>query len=142
MTVQTYDQHRIVSECAIEVTGLVAEVIAAHDVEYIRNTLLRLFWLVNDESGSIGWRAPELIREILFHCPNDQFFPILISLLDLETEDAPRFRSGTLWAIGRVAQATVKSMGTALPQDQKYALFGEDAHTKRMAQPYVSKKAK
>ena len=85
-------------------SGLAVRIIARRDPEYIRNYLLRLFWLINNESGGIGWRAPELIGEILYHCPQfSQFFPMLISLLDLE-EDAPRFRVGTLWAIGRVAQ--------------------------------------
>ena len=104
LTALTHDKNQI---HAIQVTGLVANVIAERDSEYIRNYLLRLFWLVNDESGGIGWRAPELIGEILHHCPNfDQSFPKLILSLDLEQEDAPRFRTGTLWAIGRVAQDT------------------------------------
>ena len=40
---------------------------------------------------------------------------MLVSLLDLEAEDAPRFCAGTLWAIGRVAQVTRDAMLPALP---------------------------
>ncbi len=119
LTALTYDEDATVSQRAIEVAGLAAKIIAERDSEFIRNTLLRLFWLVNDESGGIGWRAPELIGEILYHCPQfDQFFPMLISLLDLEEEDAPRFRAGTLWAIGRVAQTARQAMLPAIPHIQ------------------------
>lgn len=152
LTALTYDENQVVSDRAIKASGSAAKIIATKDTEYIRNYLLRLFWLVNDESGGIGWRAPELIGEILFNCPNfDQFFPMLISLLDLEREDAHRFRAGTLWAIGRVAQVARDGMRPALQQVQEYTLPGENADTKQMAvwcmkqintQTYVSKSVK
>ena len=117
LTALSYEEDTKTSERAIEATGLAARIIARQDPEYVRNYLLRLFWLINDESGGIGWRAPELIGEILHHCPQfSQFFPMLISLLDLDEEDAPRFQTGTLWAIGRVAQATKDAMLPALPK--------------------------
>lgn len=93
-----------------------------------------LFWLVNDESGGICWRAPELIGEILFDCPQlNQFHPLLISLLDLEKEDAARFQAGTLWAIGRVAQAARGEMLPALPRVQKFILNEEATEVKEKA---------
>ncbi|MFL7870877.1 MAG: DVU0298 family protein [Anaerolineales bacterium] len=125
LTALSYDEDAEISEHAIEATGLAARIIAKRDPEYVRNYLLRLFWLINDESGGIGWRAPELIGEILYHCPQfSQFFPMVISLLDMEKEDAPRFQAGTLWAIGRIAQATKNAMLPALPQVR--ALISED----------------
>ena len=121
LTALTYDKNQIISDHAIRATGLAAKVIAERDPEYIRNYLLRLFWLVNDESGGIGWRAPELIGEILYNCPTfEQFFPMLISLLDLEKEDAPRFRTGALWAVGRVAQVSRGAMLPALTQVETF----------------------
>lgn len=121
LTALTYDQDAGVSQSAIHATGLAAQIIAERDPEYVRNYLLRLFWLVNDESGGIGWRAPELIGEILYRCPQfSQFFPMLVSLLEMEEEDAPRFRTGVLWAIGRVAQVAREAMLPALPLVQAY----------------------
>ena len=35
-------------------SGLAARIIARRDPEYIRNYLLRLSWLIDDESGGIG----------------------------------------------------------------------------------------
>jgi AraC family transcriptional regulator of adaptative response/methylated-DNA-[protein]-cysteine methyltransferase len=134
LTALTYDIDVSVSERAIAATGLAAKIIAERDPEYVRNYLLRLFWLVNDESGGICWRAPELIGEILYNCPTfDQFFPMLTSLLDLEKEDAPLFRRGTLWAIGRVAQAAREAMLPALPQIQVCIVGDEELATKEMA---------
>ena len=134
LTAFTYDHNQTVSEHAITASGLAAKTIAEHDTEYIRNYLLRLFWLVSDESGGIGWKAPELIGEILFYCPNfEQFFPMLISLLDMEEEDALRFRVGTLWAIGRVAQVAKDAMLPALPLIQAYTSFDNEPETKEMA---------
>jgi len=125
LTALTYDEDASVSEAAIIASGMAAKIIAERDPEYIRNYLLRLFWLVNDESGGIGWKAPELIGEILFNCPGfEQFFPLLISLLEIENEDAPRFRAGTIWAIGRVAQSAKEAMAPALPLLQSVILDG------------------
>jgi len=126
LTALTYDKDPTISDRAIEAAGLAAQIIAERDPEYIRNYILRLFWLVNDESGGICWRAPELIGEILYHCPQfSQFFPMLISLLELEEEDAPRFRVGTLWAIGRVAQVKRDAMLPALLTIEAFASKNE-----------------
>ncbi|GAB4504670.1 MAG: hypothetical protein Fur0043_16640 [Anaerolineales bacterium] len=136
LTALSYDSDSTVSQRAIQAAGLAARIIAERDPEFVRNTLLRLFWLVNEESGGIGWCAPELIGEILHHCPQfEQFFPMLISLLDLEEEDAPRFRSGTLWAIGRVAQVAKEAMLPALPRVQAYLLDenSKDVNVKEQA---------
>jgi hypothetical protein len=134
LTALTYGDDEKICNHAIEATGLAARIITRRDPEYVRNYLLRLFWLLNDESGGIGWRAPELIGEILHHCPQfSQFFPMLISLLDLEEEDAPRFRAGTLWAIGRVAQVAREAMLPSLPQVETYISSDHESDTNEMA---------
>jgi hypothetical protein len=133
LTALTYDPNQAISNRAIIASGLAAKTIAEDNPDYVRNYLLRLFWLVNDESGGIGWRAPELIGEILHHCPQfKQFFPMLISLLDLEAEDARRFRVGTLWAIGRVAQVAGEEILPALPR-VRASMLDENPDTKNMA---------
>lgn len=134
LTALTYDAEISVSGHAITAMGLAAKIIAERDPDYVRNYLLRLFWLVNDESGGICWRAPELIGEILHNCPDySQFFPMLISLLDLEKEDAPLFQRGTLWAIGRVAQVAKNAMLLALPHVRGYSVGDNEQTIKEMA---------
>lgn len=87
LTALTYDSDQEVSDRAVKATGLAAKQIADHDPDFVHNYLRRLFWLVNDESGGVCWRAPELIGEIIHNCPQfSQFRPMLISLLDGERE--------------------------------------------------------
>ena len=99
-----YHPDPLVSWRAAEGMGLAAQAVARRSPEYVRGHLRRLFWLLNDESGGIGWRAPEAIGEIIYHCPGlfDDFISPLFFLLDMEAEDAPRFRTGILYAIGRM----------------------------------------
>ena len=109
LSAQTYHADNLIGWRAVQVFGMAAQRIAEGgaqgDVEYVRNHLRRQFWLVNDESGGIGWRAPELIGETLRRCPGrfEEFVSPLVYLLDIEEEDSPRFRAGALWAIGRIA---------------------------------------
>lgn len=107
LTALTYDPDPLVSERALRAFGSCAQLIANRDPEYVRNHLRRLFWLMSDESGGFCPYAPELIGEVLASCPVDfdEFISPLIYLLDMEEEDAPRFRPGVLQAIGRLAQA-------------------------------------
>jgi hypothetical protein len=107
LTALTYHPQPLVAWRAVQAMGIAARVISASDPEYVLNHLRRLNWLVNDESGGIGWRAPESIGEILAECPGqfDEFISPIVYFLDMESEDAPRFRMGTLWAIGRIASA-------------------------------------
>jgi hypothetical protein len=58
---------------------------------------------------------------------------MLISMLDLEKEDAPRFRAGTLRAIGRVAQVARDAMLPALPKIQAYTSLNNKPDTREMA---------
>jgi methylated-DNA-[protein]-cysteine S-methyltransferase len=105
LTALTYDPDPRVTDRAIEATGRAAPKIAQRDPEFVRNYILRLFWLVNDESGGICWRAPELIGAIIHACPQFAHFnSMLVSLLDLEKEDAPRFRDSTLRAIEMIRE--------------------------------------
>ena len=116
LTALTYDLDPLISWRAVEAIGVAAGRIAADDPEFVRNHLRRLMWLLNDESGGIGWRAPEAMAEILCNRPQHftEFVPIVISFLDLEEEDAVRFRPGTLWAIGRMAQVMPEAVQPAL----------------------------
>ena len=97
--------------------GLVAADLAERDPEFVCGHLRRLVWLLNDQSGGIGWRAPEAMGAIIAARPDcfADFIPILVSLLEMEVEDAVRFRAGYLWAIGRLAQVAPGPASQALP---------------------------
>lgn len=105
LTALTYDRDPQVAWNAVRALGLSAALIADSDPEYVRVHLRRLTWLLNDESGGIGWRAPESLAAVIAAKPElfAEFVPIVISILDMEPEDAVRFRAGALWGLGRLA---------------------------------------
>lgn len=108
LVASTYDADPRISWRAIEALGVAASRVAEDDPDHIRQLLRRLLWLINDESGGICWRAPEAMAEILWHRPIlfADYVPIVTSLIvNLEEEDLEHFRAGTLWAIGRLAEA-------------------------------------
>lgn len=108
---------RLLSWRAVQAFGMAAQRLAQDDPEFVRGHLRRQFWLLSDESGGIGWRAPELIGETLARCSGlfDEFVSPLIYVLDMEAEDAPRFRAGALWAIGRIAPGRPQAARIAPP---------------------------
>ena len=85
---------------AIEALGRVAATRSGNDPESMRVVVRHLFWSMNDESGNVGWYAPEAIGEILFnHTPLiDEYGRILASFMREEP-----FERGTHWAMARVA---------------------------------------
>ncbi len=104
LTALTYDPDPAIADRAVAAIGLTAGVISDSDPEFVRGHLRRLFWLFNDESGGIGWRAAEAIAEIIRARPERfaEFIPLLYGLLEMEPEDAPRFRASVLRAIERL----------------------------------------
>ena len=83
---------------AIEATGLAATVVARQSEERVRDFLRRLLWLMNDESGGLGWHAPETIGEVVFHLPSlaGEYTVILTSFLREEP-----FERGSHFALVR-----------------------------------------
>jgi len=61
--------------------GIVAAKLADHDIESARVIMRRLMWSLNDESGGIGWGAPEAMAEIMARNKKlaDEYRKILIS---------------------------------------------------------------
>lgn len=94
---------------AAEALGIVVAGVAKTDVEAGRVVLRRLMWMLNDESGGIGWGAPEAMAEILARDGGrlaDEFGRILVSYVHPEGNflEHPVLRRGAVWGIGRLAQ--------------------------------------
>jgi len=96
-----YDREDVLCWRAVEALGQVAAVVARQDLEFVRNVMRRLLWSLNDESGSVGWFAPQALGAIIAPQPHAlaDFIPVVAGLLDLEETT---FRPGTLWALGRI----------------------------------------
>ena len=96
----TFDSEELIRWRAVEAVGPVAAGQAQVDLDRVRETLRRLLWLMNDESGGIAWLSPEMIGEVLRHVPAliDEYAAMLPSFLREEP-----FGRGTHLAIWRVA---------------------------------------
>jgi HEAT repeat protein len=93
---------------AVKAVGHVVTQLAESDLESARVIMRRLMWNLNDESGGMGWGAPEALGEILATHSGlaREFAPILLSYARedgnyLEHEGLQR---GLLWGIGRLSE--------------------------------------
>lgn len=98
-----YDKETLVGWRAIKAVGLVARVLVTSDCEFLRETCRKLLWSLTDESGGIGWSAPEMLGEIVSADPARfrDIIPLIASAYEVE-EDV--FRAGVLYALARIAE--------------------------------------
>jgi hypothetical protein len=68
----------------------------------------RLMWSLNDESGSIGWGAPETLAEIMAEHEGlaGEYGQILVSYMRPEGcyLEFPALQRGLMWGMGRLAE--------------------------------------
>lgn len=69
--------------------------------EKVREYIRGLFWSLNDESGGIGWNAPQTIAEAIILIP-DLLDPYGSMMVDRTMEEPLLVPSG-MWAIGRLS---------------------------------------
>lgn len=97
----TYDAEELVRWRAIELLGPAAAAVGVPDPEPVRRFLRGLLWLMNDESGGLGWYAPEVLGEVLRAVPAlvGEYAQLLPAFLDEEP-----FERGTHLALARLAR--------------------------------------
>jgi len=95
----SFDKEDPLSWRAIEAMGKSAGAVAKSNPVFVRNVVQRLLWSMRDESGAIGWNAPEMLAEIVVHSP-DLFADIPPIILSFHEEDV--FLRGVIWAMGRI----------------------------------------
>ena len=88
-----YVKDTLLGQRAIRAMGLVAKELVTAEPEVLRDRVRKLLWSLNDESGGIGWSAPELLGEIVSADP--ERFADVIPLIAEEYSTAGRvFRLG------------------------------------------------
>jgi hypothetical protein len=97
-----YDKETLAGWRAIKAVGLVAKDLVKTDYEFLHETVRKLLWSLSDESGGIGWSAPEMLGEIVAVDPQrfSDIIPLIAEVYNIE-EDV--FRSGVVYALGRIA---------------------------------------
>lgn len=89
---------------AILAVGMAARALVHKDREFLRETCRKLLWSLSDESGGIGWSAPELLGEIVSADPHGfrDMIPLIAQVYDVEETT---FRPGVVYALRRIAES-------------------------------------
>ena len=119
--------------------GACVAAVAEKSPEEARILMRRFMWQMNEESGNLGWGAPESMAETLARSDSlaGEFSRVLFSyILDTGREDnfvdyAPLRRS-CYWAVGRVIRARPGLAASALPL-LRAGLGDEDVSCRGMA---------
>lgn len=107
-------QEELVRWHAVSAFGMVTSEIASRNPENARTVMRRFLWMLNDESGGIGWGVPEAMGEVMSHSRilSDEYLHMLVSYT---MDDGPelfqdgnfleldRMQEGVLWGLCRVA---------------------------------------
>jgi hypothetical protein len=116
--------------------GEVVSMLAEEDIESARVIMRRLMWSLNDESGGIGWGAPEAMGEVLARHRTlaTEYAPILLSYAreDGNYLEHERLQRGLLWGIARAVETHPDLFRDAAPQLLSY-LGSSDATVRGIA---------
>ncbi len=99
--------------------GAVVSALADTNMESARVVMRRLLWTLNDESGGIGWGAPEALGEIMacHEALADEYCRMLGSYINAEGNylEHELLQRGALWGVGRLAAVRPKLISFAAP---------------------------
>jgi len=130
------DRQALVRWRAIETAGYVVAGHAESDPESARVIMRRFMWMLNDESGGIGWGVPEAMGETLRL--SDRLFAeynrIFFSYLQPECNylEHPMLQRGLLWGMARLARRRPEPVRAVLPDIAPY-LDSEDPYHRAYA---------
>lgn len=114
-----YESDLLIRWRGIKAAGAVVADLAESDRESARVIMRRLMWMLNDESGGIGWGAPEAMGEItaLSRAMEGEYADILCSFIhsDRNFLEHPGLQRGVLWGVGRLAQTCPSRVNAFLP---------------------------
>ena len=117
---------------AVSGMGAVVSRLADAEMESARVVMRRLMWMLNDESGGIGWGAPEAMGEITARhaALADEFAGILVSYVrtDCNFLEHPVLQRGLLWGLGRLAHARPQMAADAVPFVEPFLESTDPSH--------------
>jgi hypothetical protein len=130
---------------AVSCFGEIVSTMADNNVESARIIMRRFLWTLNDESGGIGWGAPEAMAEVM--CRSEvlrkEYIHMLISYTQEDGEELfqdgnylelPLIQRGLLWGIGTLCYAFPAEMRKrGLDVGLKNYLKSDDWHVQMLA---------
>ncbi|HSH12812.1 MAG TPA: HEAT repeat domain-containing protein [Desulfurivibrionaceae bacterium] len=92
---------------AVTALGRVVAKLADQELEAGRVVMRRFMWMLNDESGGIGWGVPEAMGEVMA-CHGglaEEFHQVLVAQMreDGNYLELEMLQRGLLWGVGRLA---------------------------------------
>ncbi len=121
---------------AVTAMGVVIANLADSDMESARVIMRRLMWSLNDESGGIGWGAPEVMGEAMAWHERiaEEYASILVSYTDEEGNflEYEILQRGLLWGLARLAGVRPHLVEPVAPHLGKY-LESEDTFVRGLA---------
>ena len=94
---------------AITALGPIMADLADKDMEAARVVMRRFMWSLNDESGGIGWGAPEAMGEIMAGHDKlaDEYGHMLVAYMreDGFYLELPQLQQGLMWGLARLTMA-------------------------------------
>lgn len=102
----------IVGWRAVEGFGRAVAALSTSDTETCREMFRRLFWALNDESGTSGQRVAPAVGEGVARAP-DVFGEY--ALITWPALDEPYLQAGVAWAMGRIGQVRPDLVQKAVP---------------------------
>lgn len=108
----TYDRKSEISWRAIHFLGKIVGAFAESDYDFARETVRKLMWSANDESGNFGCSVPEILGEAVR--ANAGYFLDIIPIVFSYYEDDV-FKAGVLYAMGRIGEVHPQHVREYLP---------------------------
>ena len=129
-----YNMDELIKFRSVTAMGELAPRIAQNSMEKARILLRRIMWNLNDESGGIGWGAPEAMGEILSKSPAlaREFKSILFSYLDHRGNHIEHdiLQRGVLWGIGTYLRTAPRDL-LDVTREQLHAQMASEDSIKR-----------
>lgn len=109
-----FETDELVRWRAVRAVAITIAAMAGRSAESARVIMRRLIWSLNDESGGIGWGAPEAMGEAMAESEllAREYHRILISYIDEDGNllENDQLEQGVLWGIGTLARARPQLM--------------------------------
>ncbi|XOF33017.1 MAG: DVU0298 family protein [Candidatus Electrothrix sp. YB6] len=130
---------------AVSAMGTAVAGLADQEMEEARIIMRRMLWSLNDESGGIGWGAPESMAEIMCHHPGlaEEYVHMLISYMRPDGEEEwqdgnflehEMLQQGLMWGAGRLARCRRELvLDKGMEQDLPPYLDSPDAAVRGLA---------
>ena len=130
---------------AVSCFGELVSSLAETEPEAARVIMRRFLWTLNDESGGIGWGAPEAMAQIMCKSSllREEYIHMLISYMQEDGDELfqdgnylelPMIQRGLLWGVGTLCHTFPEEMNSrGCSRDLSNYMQADDQQVRRLA---------